>query len=515
MSFPTEIEIKLQLPSADPARLRQVPLLRRINGSTQKEDQVSVYFDTGRLKLRNNGLTLRVRHVGNRYIQTIKSDNGSLFERGEWETEVRNDWPDLKRAGTSALNALGIRKLSRQLRPVFETRVRRTTYPLKGKDYDISLTIDRGEIDAGASTLPLCEAELELRQGNRARLFELALAFARTTSAELAVKSKSQRGYELLACDGISAAKSDEIEIAPGKPAKAAFQLIAFACLKQIVANKPVILAGDPEGIHQMRVGLRRLRAAISLFSDIVTDAKTPDIKAELKWLTNELGPAREFEVFLTRVVAPLGKQHARLAGMRGLSHDLADQREAAIARALTAVSSQRFRELTLNCAAWLEIGDWREPNDKRSRDRCEEAIEAFARAQLKRCWKKIRKQGRQLAKLDPHARHKLRIRIKKLRYATEFYKAVFSGKKKEKRRATFLSALKDMQEYFGELNDIRVHEKLTAGIVKPNAQAATPSPRAFAAGLLTGHEEARFEPALAAADHAFGVFEKLNPYWN
>ena len=214
MSLPTEIEIKLQLPSADPARLRQVPLLRRINGSTQKEDQVSVYFDTGRLKLRNNGLTLRVRHVGNRYIQTIKSDNGSLFERGEWETEVRNDWPDLKRAGTSALNALGIRKLSRQLRPVFETRVRRTTYPLKGKDYDISLTIDRGEIDAGASTLPLCEAELELRQGNRARLFELALAFARTTSAELAVKSKSQRGYELLAGDGVSAAKSDEIEIA-------------------------------------------------------------------------------------------------------------------------------------------------------------------------------------------------------------------------------------------------------------------------------------------------------------
>lgn len=515
VSSPTEIEIKLQLPSADSARLRQVPLLRGINDSMQKENQVSVYFDTGRLKLRNNGLTLRVRHVGDQYIQTIKSDNGSLLERGEWEMKVRNDRPDLKQADTSALDALGIKKLAKQLRPVFETRVQRTTYPLTGKDYDIALTIDRGEIDAGDSTVPLCEAELELKQGNRARLFEFALAFARATSAELAVKSKSQRGYELLAGGGVSAAKSDEIEIAPDEPAKAAFQSIAFACLKQIVANKPVILAGDAEGIHQMRVGLRRLRAAISLFSEIVTDAKTPGVKAELKWLTNELGPAREFEVFLTRVVAPLGKQHARLAGMRGLSHDLADQREAAIARALTAVSSERFRELTLNCAAWLEIGDWREPGDKRARERCAEPIEAFARAQLKRCWKKIRKRGRQLATLDPHARHKLRIRIKKLRYATEFYRAVFPGKKKAKHRAALLSALKDMQECFGELNDIHVHEKLTAQIVEPDSPALTPTRRAFAAGLLTGHEEARFKPVLAAAERAFGAFEKLNPYWN
>ncbi|SDT27617.1 CYTH and CHAD domain-containing protein [Bradyrhizobium canariense] len=514
MSSPKEIEVKLQLPSASPARLRRVPLLRKINGSTRKENQVSVYFDTGRLKLRNSGLTLRVRHVGDRYIQTIKSDIGELFERGEWETEIRSDWPDLKQADASALQPLDIKRLRKQLRPVFETRVQRTTYPLTGKDCDIVLTIDRGEIDAGDSTLPLCEAELELKQGDRARLFEFAIAFARATSAELAIKSKSQRGYELLAGDGVSAVKGDEVEIAPGTPAKTAFQSIASACLKQIVANKPAILAGDPEGIHQMRVGLRRLRAAISLFSAIVTDAKTPGIKTGLKWLTNELGPAREFEVFLTRVVAPLGKQHARLTGMRSLSHDLAERREAAIARALAAVSSKRFRELTLNCAAWLEVGDWREPRNAALRERGDKPIETVARAQLKRRWKKIRKRGRQLAKLDPHARHKLRIQVKKLRYATEFYKTVFSGKKREKRNAAFLAALKDMQDCCGELNDIFVHEKLTAGIAEA-PQPARSSRRVFAAGLLIGHEEARFEPVLAAAEHAFSVFEKLNPYWD
>jgi CHAD domain-containing protein len=306
-----------------------------------------------------------------------------------------------------------------------------------------------------------------------------------------------------------------EIEIAPDLPAKAAFQSIASACLQQIVASKPPILAGDPEGVHLMRVGLRRLRSAISLFADIAVDARLPAIKRELKWLTGELGPAREFEVFMTRVVAPLGKQHTRLSGMRTLSRDLADQREAAVARALAAVSSNRFDELMKDVATWIENGSWREPRSRLARERGEQPIEAVARAQLTRRWKKIRKGGRRLSHLDARARHQLRIRAKKLRYATEFYATVFAGKKQAKRRHAFFSALKQLQECLGELNDIVVHEKLTTGIVEATATpAAQPSRRMFAAGLLAGHEQARFKPLLATAERAFATFEKLEPYW-
>ena len=516
LSSPKEIEIKLQLPSANFARLRRVPLLRRAGSSKRSEDQVSVYFDTKRLQLRDSGLTLRVRRTGSRYIQTIKSDDGSPFERGEWEAPVDDGRPDLKQADASPLEPLGIKKLRKRLRPVFETRVQRTSYPLKRKDCDIALTIDRGEIDAGNGTLPLCDAELELKRGNRARLFEFARAIARVTSGELAVKSKSQRGYELLAGEDAAVARGEAVDIASNMPASAAFRSIGFACLKQIVANKPAILAGNHEGIHQMRIGLRRLRAAISLFSDVVAEAEVRDIKRELKWLTRELAPAREFDVFLTRVVGPLEKSHARLTGMRSLSHDLADRRDAAVARALTAVRSRRFRDMTLNLAAWLDVGSRREPRNGFSRRRREQPIETLARAQLTRRWKKIRKRGRMLAKLDAHARHKLRIQAKKLRYAAEFYKTVFPGKKKQKRRETFLSALKDMQDCLGDLNDVIVHEKLTTGIAKASIERSTrPSRRLFAAGLLTGHEEARFKPLLAAAEHAYRDFRKLKPYWH
>jgi triphosphatase len=510
----TETEIKLQLPSANSARLRGVPMLRRVSRSKQSEQLVSVYFDTKRLKLRRSGLTLRVRHADGRYIQTVKSENGGLLERGEWEAEVANGRPDLKKAA-AALKPLGLKKLQRQLRPVFETRVQRTTYPLSRKDSDIELAIDRGEIDAGDNTLPLCEAEFELKEGDRARLFKVARAFARATSAELAVKSKAERGYELLAGNDAAALKGETVEIAPDMQARAAFQSIASTCLKQIIANKPAIVASDPEGIHQMRIGLRRLRAAISLFSDMIMEEQSRPIKTELKWLTNELGPAREFDVFLNKVVAPLEQQHARLVGMRSLYHDLADRREAALARALAAVCSRRFRDLTLNAAAWLEAGDWREPRKTLLRERCEEPIEVAARVQLTRRWKKIGKRGRRLPKLDAQARHKLRIEVKKLRYATEFYETVFPGKRLKKRRRAFLSGLKQMQDCFGDLNDIVMHEKLTTSIGKGSpARSGEGSGRVFAAGLVTGIEEARFKPVLTAAEHAFGAFEKLKPYW-
>jgi triphosphatase len=512
---PKEIEIKLQLPSPNPARLRGVPLLRRASKSKQIEKQVSVYFDTKRLKLKRSGLTLRVRKVNGRYIQTIKSDDATPFERGEWEREVEGSRPDLTDADDTPLKPFGLKKLRKRLRPVFETRVERATYPLRHNGCEIELAIDRGEIGAGKSTVPLCEAELELKQGDRARLFELARTFASATSAELALKSKSERGYDLLAGDTTAVVKAKAIELAADMPANAAFRSIASSCLKQIVDNKPAVVAGSSEGIHQMRIGLRRLRAALSLFAPMFSDAEVRTLKTELKWITSELGPAREFDVFLSSVVAPLERQHARLVGMRSLSRDLEDRREAARKRALAAISSKRFRELTLNFATWLEAGGWRDPQGPLLRERCEEPIEVTAQAQLARFWKKIRKRGRRLAKLDPHARHKLRIAAKKLRYATEFYQTVFAGRKQQKRRAAFLSALKELQDCLGDLNDIFMHEKLATGMAQASG---TRSPRRtrelFAAGLLAGHEEARRKPLLTAAKGALRRFEKLKPYW-
>jgi triphosphatase len=243
---------------------------------------------------------------------------------------------------------------------------------------------------------------------------------------------------------------------------------------------------------------------------------ETSAIKSELKWLTEELGPAREFEVFLKRVLEPARRQNARLLGMRRLTHDLAEQRRSSEERARNAVRSE-FRHLLLALATWLEIGDWRRPQADLLRERGDTPIAISAAEQLSRRSKNIRKRGRLLTKLDPHRRHKLRIQAKKLRYAAQFFETVFSGKKVSRLRKTFLSALEEVQDCLGDLNDISVHEHLTAEIATepaPSTNAQDRARRAFAAGVLTGQEEARINTVMAAAVASFKMLASAKPFW-
>jgi len=506
-----EVELKLELPPASLPALKRVPLLRSFKTPLRPTTEVSVYFDTEKHKLRRKGLMLRVRRIGDRRVQTIKAGN-SAFERGEWEAEIASDKPDLDLASGSPLEPLVNEKLSRQLKPLFETRVRRTVYPIADETRAIALSVDRGTIHTDSRSAPLCEIELELEHGSPAELFEVARDLTHNIAARLAVKSKSERGYELI--DGAQDApvKAAPITLSASASTRGAFQTISRACLKQVVGNEPALLKGDPEGVHQMRVGLRRLRAAVSLFKALLRDPQTHAIKAELKWLTGELGPARELDVLVKRVVAPMQKQHARWDGMPSLSHALAEKREAALSRAQEAVKSARFRSFTLDLAAWLEAGDWTSPQDDLVRDLGELPIEVSAAEQLTRRWRKVRKKGKTLAKLDARRRHKLRIQSKKLRYAVEFFADVFAGKRAAKPRKRLLAALERLQDGLGDLNDIAVHEERIAaiGIWRPH-----PSPkRAFAAGVLTGREDGRIDAAMSEATRAHADLARVKPFW-
>jgi triphosphatase len=509
-----EIELKLELPPGSLAALKRVPLLRSLKETPRQTTEVSVYFDSDKQKLRKKGLTLRVRRVGDRYVQTIKATgNLGSFERDEWETEIAGQDPDLSLARGTALESLVNGKLRRQLKPLFETRVRRTLYPILDDTRAVALTVDRGTIDTGRRSAPLCEIELELERGNAQELFDFAREIARSVPARLAVKSKSERGYALLDGREDAPAKAAPIDLPARTRTRDAFKVIGRACLRQVVASEPALMNGDPEGVHQMRVGLRRLRAAMSLFSSLLREPQTAALKAELKWLTSELAPARELEVLVTRVVAPMRKQRARWGGMPSLSHELTEKREAAVTCAQNAVRSARFCALTLDVAAWLEVGEWRTPEDNLARERGDLAIAVLAAEQLDRRWRKVCKKGKALAELDARSRHKLRIQTKKLRYSVEFFASVFPSKRAMKRRERFLPALERLQDGLGDLNDIAVHERRIAAMGVRHARA-NPE-RAFAAGLLTGREDARIDAAMAAAKDAYADLVKVKPFWH
>ena len=177
MSPAREVELKLEVPTHSLYRLARSPLLRaaRKKSSSKPATLVSVYFDTDKLKLRNKGLSLRVRRIGRRHVQTIKRENGesaALFARDEWEYPIGGRQPDLDVARDAALGPVFGKKVRRSLKPIFETRVRRTVYPIQSGDSEIELTVDKGKVEAGRQSSPLCEVELELKRGESAEAFQ-------------------------------------------------------------------------------------------------------------------------------------------------------------------------------------------------------------------------------------------------------------------------------------------------------------------------------------------------------
>jgi inorganic triphosphatase YgiF len=522
MSQPREVELKLEVPVDSVSRLTRSSLLQAAGKKSKPATLVSVYFDTDRLKLHNKGLSLRVRRMGRTHVQTLKQENGeggALFSRNEWEREITGRQPDLAAARDAALEPLFTKKLSRGLKPVFETRVRRTIYPIHSGDSEIELSIDKGKIEAGQQSSPLCEVELELKRGESAELFKVARTLAEDVPVQLAIRSKAERGYALIAGLKYEVVKAAPVALKPDCKRQVAFQAIARACLRQLVANQPAMLGGDAEGLHQMRVALRRLRAAISLFADILLDPQTEAMKAEFKWISGELGPARELDVFIKLVVKPVADDKPNGPGVAVLAKDLQQRRDEAFSRAQAAVESMRFRGLMLDTAAWIEAGDWTRNVDDLARTLRERPIVAAAADELRQRWKKLLKRGAQLDDLDPQRRHKMRIQAKKLRYAAEFFAGAFPGKKAMRRRKGFVAGLESLQDALGDLNDIAVHEGLTERIVDAQDaggnQPGGRAKKAFAAGRLSGREEARIASVLKNAERAHRTFAKAKPFWS
>ena len=139
--------------------------------------------------------------------------------------------------------------------------------------------------------------------------------------------------------------------------------------------------------------------------------------------------------------------------------------------------------------------------------------IEIFAAEQLTRRRRELRKRAKSFAELDARRRHKLRIQVKKLRYAGDFFGGLFSGKEASKRREKFVAALGAVQDCLGDLNDIAVHENIISAA--GTRRRRTSRKRAFAAGLLTGRERrARVDAVMDAAAAALRRFAKARPYW-
>ncbi|TWB98327.1 inorganic triphosphatase YgiF [Bradyrhizobium macuxiense] len=488
-----ETELKFRVPARKLKALEKPRIGGAKSGEPSTSDLVSTYFDTAKHKLKRHGLTLRVRYDGHDYVQTIKSGAGPQFERGEWETELENDAFDLDKAEGSPLEGLASGGLRRKLKPVFETSVRRITVPLRTRQSEIELAIDRGNTTAGHRSHPIQEIELELKSGRVLDLFRVARALERRSDAELDLRSKAERGYELTGNDQHSIVSAESVALDSGVTAGEAFRVIARSTFRHFSSNADAVREGETEGVHQMRVGLRRLRAAISLFSGILATASTEDVKAQLKWLTNALAPARELDVFVKEDIEPASHDVLLRRGGRAIRQEFSGRRDRAFARARQAIDSQHYRSMLIDTMQWIEAKQTIAADDEGG------PIGEFSAALLDRRLKKLRKDGRHVDELSPRQRHKVRIKAKKIRYAIDFFESLFPGKQERKQLKRLSKHLKRIQDALGSLNDFVAHRKLAvdAALKAPHRRERD---RAFASGVVLGREEQAVKPLIKIA---------------
>jgi inorganic triphosphatase YgiF len=510
-----ESEVKFEASTRDLQKLAAARILRRSDGQLPRHKYlVSTYFDTPKLLLRKNGISLRVRQAGKKRVQTIKTVNGGIsLSRSEWEHKLQGDEPDLRAARGTALQPLLSGKLKRELKrdlePIFATHVQRTLLPIRSGNSRIELALDEGHVRAGRKSSPLAEVELELKRGTASDLFKAARLVAGVAPVKVALKSKSEHGYDLITDQPSRAFHGSKIVLRHDISVAAAFQVIGRSVLRHIAANEPAVRAADPEGVHQMRVGVRRLRAAIAVFSELLDCKQTEQIKRDLKWLAGKLGPVRDLDVFLKGKIESFERLDSATAGLPELKSELIYRRDVAAESAKVAITTARYRLLIFNILEWIEDGRWlRQPRSQGKRK-----IRQFAADLFERRTRKARRKAKKAGEVDAHARHKLRIAIKKLRYALYFFETLYSHDGRAKALSRYKKHLKDLQDSLGALNDIAVHQKLATKLA---AGSGGPKPElvSYAAGMIAGCERSEIQPILAEVTRTARKLRRANSFW-
>jgi CHAD domain-containing protein len=273
-----------------------------------------------------------------------------------------------------------------------------------------------------------------------------------------------------------------------------------MAALAQVQGNEAGFLSGsDPEYLHQMRVGLRRLRAAVTTPADPAWREALAPLNEEMRWLSSALGPARNWDVYLTEILPPLSRHFGNSRALAAFRSRCRGLRRRYLVRAREAVLSRRYRKLLLDLGALLAGESW--PGVP------EEIAAEFAQAVIARRDRRLRRRLEGLARDSPEERHRARIAAKKLRYCAEFFASVFARRKLRR----YVGALAALQDALGAINDARTGAQMTEEAASGARTRADPR----IVGVVLGWMAANEARAIAALGPLCDDFERQKSFWD
>ena len=447
----------------------------------------AVYADTADRRLAAAGLALRLRKEGRHWVQTLKGHGDGLMQRLEHEVPLPAS------AGVPALDAsrhagteVGDRLLAlltdgAALLPLFRTDIRRLRRQVRHGGAVVELAYDRGHIYAGEQRQPVDELELELKRGPSGALVDLARRWAQRHGLWWDVRSKAERGHRLaLGSKPVPAVTARPLILPDGATTAQAISLWLVRALMQALPNAAEVAdgSGGPEHLHQLRVALRRLRATLRVFAPW---ASVPEeaVALELAWRQPFalLGVARDQDVMAQSLLPALAAAGAPALPPAPPS--------AQPAPALV-VQSREFVDLMLRSLTLCAMSA--RPDAVVSPPPTTD-LKVAVQDQLDPLWRQVRRGAARFAQASTSEQHRLRKRIKRLRYALEGAESLF------KRSATQagLRRMKQALQALGDLNDLQVAQALYRDRVAQDPQAW------FAVGYLAGRQQGLHAVAVKA----------------
>ena len=477
-----EIELKLLAPQGILEKLREMPVIvqhARNRGVVRRLE--TVYYDTPERVLFQRGMSLRVRRSGKHFIQTLKllPDIGRPLARRQWETPVDGMTPDLARLPAAEIGDPVTTLAPDALVPVFATKVRRHARQLDLPDASVEIVFDEGTIEAGTRREVLSEIEIELKSGNAGVLFDLGTQLLDAAPLQVGTRSKAERGYALAFEVVQSAAKAEPVGITAEHAVDDAIALLVGGCWHHLLNNHAVAKEGsDPEGVHQMRVALRRLRTICALFRREIPSSSFQAINSEARWLMQQLGPTRDWDVFASTTVSRLATA-APEVDLGDLRAAVERQRKSSYGALQAVLADPRCSRFLLSLGNWVERRGWRNEIDSDALAVLSQPMPTLADKILVRLHRKALKRGAHFRQLDTDAQHDLRIDLKKLRYAAEFFLPLHATHAPAKR---YVARLARLQNSLGRARDITSSRTLLDALRQDDQPALH-----LAIGAMTG----------------------------
>jgi triphosphatase len=443
---------------------------------------VDAYLDTQDWRLFRAGYSLRIRRKGGRIEATLKSlaeGQDGLRRRAEFTEPIPGrDAAALMHGGGPVATRARLAAGSTPLTRLFEVRTRRHEY---------RLTIDRdpaGEIAVDRTTIPLGDhsesarlrrVEVEVPDSLVLELTPFVESMRSACALQPAGLSKYQAGLLALGLKPAIAPDRGQKEVEPsGSIGEVAFAVLRMH-FESLLANEPGTRIGDDiEDLHDMRVATRRLRAALSIFAEVLP-VRFTRFRDELGWLTDALGAVRDLDVQLGQLDAwekqSTQEDSEALAPLRGL---LEEQRGASRERMTAALDSGRYVRLTTTFTTALRRGPLRTSRASR-----QPALRVAPELITDR-YRKVRRAGVLASRSpSPSAYHRLRIRAKRLRYVIEFLSPLYS-----KEARPVLKRLVALQDLLGLHQDAAVAVGRLRSLVAERGSALAPA-TIFAMGVV------------------------------